>query len=255
MKALADDLSDLGEPVRDRTLVLNTLNGLFEKFVHLRSPILMQRSFPTFAELRSLLRPEEITTSPRSTGTTAVFLAGTSNSTNGKTTNPAHNTGFGASTQGNGGGNGNSKNRRRRGGGGGGGTGGGGGGNQAANNGGGGAKPGVGDAQPWPTPHNPWAGTIHMWPGPLGRGVLGPRPAGLPFAGAAVAGPIGAPPTQQWQAALAQLQGVLGQPAQQLASQPPTPMGFQQPMGWFASAPSQWDQASLAGSFNTTTLP
>lgn len=32
-------------------------------------------------------------------------------------------------------------------------------------------------------------------------------------------------------------------------------MGFQQPMGWFAGAPSQWDQASLAGSFNTTTLP
>lgn len=31
-------------------------------------------------------------------------------------------------------------------------------------------------------------------------------------------------------------------------------MGFQQPMGWFAGAPYQWDQASLAGSFNTTTL-
>ncbi|EEE58507.1 hypothetical protein OsJ_09779 [Oryza sativa Japonica Group] len=41
----------------------------------------------------------------------------------------------------------------------------------------------------WPSPANPWAGTIHVWPGPAGRGMLGPRPVGAPFAGAILNGP------------------------------------------------------------------
>uniref|UniRef100_A0A0E0PIN5 Uncharacterized protein n=1 Tax=Oryza rufipogon TaxID=4529 RepID=A0A0E0PIN5_ORYRU len=101
-----------------------------------------------------------------------------------------------------------------------------------------------------------------MWPGPLGRGVLGPRPAPSPFAGAALAGPSGgplpgqvypAPVPYQTAAGLGQ-QAQLGGVGQFGPSQPPTSVALQQPLGWFGGAPSQWDQASLAGSFNTTTL-
>nr|XP_025883367.1 uncharacterized protein LOC112939900 [Oryza sativa Japonica Group] len=265
MKTFADSLGDVGEPVRDRTLVLNTLSGLSEKFNNLRSLVPMQRPFPTFAELRSMLRLEELSKpNHAASASSAVFLATGSTTNGGKGANPAHGTGYGAGNQG-GGGKGNS-NRRRRGGNGGGGGGGGGGGN--SNQGGGSTVPAQAQGAQWragfqwPSPHNPWAGTIHMWPGPLGRGVLGPRPAPSPFAGAALAGPSGgplpgqvypAPVPYQTAAGLGQ-QAQLGGVGQFGPSQPPTPVALQHPLGWFGGAPSQWDQASLAGSFNTTTL-
>ncbi|EEE53350.1 hypothetical protein OsJ_36372 [Oryza sativa Japonica Group] len=223
------------------------------------------RPFPTFAELRSMLRLEELSKpNHAASASSAVFLATGSTTNGGKGANPAHGTGYGAGNQG-GGGKGNS-NRRRRGGNGGGGGGGGGGGN--SNQGGGSTVPAQAQGAQWragfqwPSPHNPWAGTIHMWPGPLGRGVLGPRPAPSPFAGAALAGPSGgplpgqvypAPVPYQTAAGLGQ-QAQLGGVGQFGPSQPPTPVALQHPLGWFGGAPSQWDQASLAGSFNTTTL-
>ncbi|XP_066323883.1 uncharacterized protein [Miscanthus floridulus] len=61
LKAMADQLADLGEPVRDRTLVLNVLRGLNDRFAHLAALIQRQRPFPTFIEVRSDLRLAEIT--------------------------------------------------------------------------------------------------------------------------------------------------------------------------------------------------
>jgi len=61
MKSMADALGDLGEPVHDRTLVLNVLRGLNEKYSHLASLIARQRPFPSFIDVRADLHLEEIT--------------------------------------------------------------------------------------------------------------------------------------------------------------------------------------------------
>lgn len=53
MKAMADSLADLGDPVTDRGLILATLNGLSAKFQNLKTIITMQRPFPSFADVRS----------------------------------------------------------------------------------------------------------------------------------------------------------------------------------------------------------
>ncbi|XP_052152525.1 uncharacterized protein LOC127770757 [Oryza glaberrima] len=185
MKAMADSLADLGDPVTDRGLVLATLNGLSAKFENLKTIITMQCPFPSFADVRSQLLLEELSKASRNTNTSTVLLAGTSGGKQPTTPNPAHATGFGANTSNN------NRNRQRRGGGGG---------NSGTNNSGGGGgsqqQPGPprpatsqpGSVQAWPSPYNPWAGTIQMWPGSLGRGVLGPRPVS-PFAGATLTGP------------------------------------------------------------------
>jgi hypothetical protein len=60
LKSMADQLADLGEPVRDRTLVLNVIRGLNERFSYLGALIQRQRPFPTFAEVKSDLRLAEI---------------------------------------------------------------------------------------------------------------------------------------------------------------------------------------------------
>jgi hypothetical protein len=48
MKGMADSLRDLGEPVADRTLVLNLLRGLSPRFGHLKALIKRTVPFPTF---------------------------------------------------------------------------------------------------------------------------------------------------------------------------------------------------------------
>jgi len=48
MKGLADSLRDLGEPVADRTLVLNLLRGLSPRYGHLKALIKRSVPFPTF---------------------------------------------------------------------------------------------------------------------------------------------------------------------------------------------------------------
>lgn len=58
-KTMADALQDLGEPVSDRTLVLNVLRGLNEKFAHMASLITHRHSLPTFIELCADLHVEE----------------------------------------------------------------------------------------------------------------------------------------------------------------------------------------------------
>jgi hypothetical protein len=61
LKTMADQLADLGEPVRDRTLVLNCLRGLNDRFAYMAALIQLQRPFLTFLEVRSDLRLAEIT--------------------------------------------------------------------------------------------------------------------------------------------------------------------------------------------------
>ncbi|EEC76771.1 hypothetical protein OsI_14858 [Oryza sativa Indica Group] len=238
MKAFADDLGDVGEPVRDRTLVLNTLNGLSEKFHNLGSLVPMQRPFPTFVEFRSMLRLEELSKSPRSTSSSAVFsptqpAAMAARAPTRRTTPPTlpvllplkRIQPTPRSTA-----------RRRRGVAGGNS-------NSSANGAGAGGVQQTSQGKPntaCPSPHNPWAGTIHMWPGPLSRGLLGPRHTGVPFAGAAVlatrrlhAGlgtqvcnaPL--PPVYQGAGGL----GQMGQVGQLGPSQPPTLVALQQSLG------------------------
>jgi hypothetical protein len=61
MKDLADSLRDLGEPVADRTLVLNLLCGLSPRYGHLNALIKRTVPFPTFHAVRNELLLEELT--------------------------------------------------------------------------------------------------------------------------------------------------------------------------------------------------
>jgi hypothetical protein len=61
MKGLADSLQDLGEPVADRTLVLNLLRGLSPRYGHLKALIKRTVPFPTFHAVRNELLLEELT--------------------------------------------------------------------------------------------------------------------------------------------------------------------------------------------------
>ncbi|XP_062232780.1 uncharacterized protein LOC133930092 [Phragmites australis] len=263
LKSMADGLADLGEPVSDRTLVLTMLKGLNDKFRHLQTILPMQKPFPTFVEARSQLLLEEITRGGRSTGAPTAFLAAGSGAGRGSlpggvtTSSAAHVPDFGTNSGGNfgasnvapNGGNGghnNKNNHRRRGG---------------QNN---SAAPFTQQQQPWASPHNPWAGTIQMWPGPLGRGLLGARPAGplgqpgqaAPFTGAALAGPFGA-------------MGHPGLPAAPQALPPaglsigaaptqPPPLQTSTLSFWNGSNSTPpahvWDQQALANAFSTVSL-
>jgi hypothetical protein len=58
MKGLADSLRDLGEPMADRTLVLNLLRGLSPRYSHLKTLIKRIVPFPTFHVVRNELLEE-----------------------------------------------------------------------------------------------------------------------------------------------------------------------------------------------------
>ncbi|XP_052143079.1 uncharacterized protein LOC127762644 [Oryza glaberrima] len=242
LRAMADEMADLDEPITDRTLVLNFVRGLNEKYHNLQTIIPLQRPFPTFMEARSQLLLAEITKggSSTSTGTASAFVANTTGKTSGN----------------NGGSGGNGNNRRSRGkgkgntGGGSGSTGGSGG---NSGSGSGGTAPqaagGAGAAQrapvPWPTPLHPWASTIQL--ADHAPGLLGPAPglARSPFAGSAVAGLSGYMGSQAGPGP-----AMYGAPPSVV---PPSPTAVPPPPPqWFG--PSQWDPQALASSFNTTTL-
>ncbi|KAL6597818.1 hypothetical protein ACP70R_046623 [Stipagrostis hirtigluma subsp. patula] len=61
MKTMADELGDLGEPVLDRTLVLNVIRGLNERYEHIGTHIQRSRPLPSFIEARADLQLAEIT--------------------------------------------------------------------------------------------------------------------------------------------------------------------------------------------------
>ena len=61
LKKMADEFRALGEPISDRTLVLNLLRGLNERFSHLRPLIVRTMPFPAFQQVKDDLLMEEIT--------------------------------------------------------------------------------------------------------------------------------------------------------------------------------------------------
>jgi hypothetical protein len=61
MKGMVDSLRDLGEPVADRTLVLNLLRGLSPRYGHLKALIKRTVPFPTFHTVRNEHLLEEFT--------------------------------------------------------------------------------------------------------------------------------------------------------------------------------------------------
>jgi hypothetical protein len=61
MNGLPDSLRDLGEPVADRTLVLNLLRGLSPRYGHLKALIKRTKPFPTFYAVQNELLLKELT--------------------------------------------------------------------------------------------------------------------------------------------------------------------------------------------------
>jgi hypothetical protein len=61
MKGMADSLRDLGEPIANRTLVLNLLCGLNPRYGHLKALIKRNVPFPTFFAVCNELLLEELT--------------------------------------------------------------------------------------------------------------------------------------------------------------------------------------------------
>jgi hypothetical protein len=72
MKRMADALGTLGEPVLDRTLVLNVLRGLNERYSHMAALIKRTRPFPSYSDVRADLLIEEMTLANKSSTPTAL---------------------------------------------------------------------------------------------------------------------------------------------------------------------------------------
>ena len=61
LKKMATKLGALGEVITDRTLVLNVIRGLNERFAHVGALLRRSRPFPSFLEARDDLILEELT--------------------------------------------------------------------------------------------------------------------------------------------------------------------------------------------------
>lgn len=174
---MADALGDLGETVHDRTLVLSILRGLNEKFSHMAALIKRQKPFPSFIEVRSDLRLEEITMQSKPVSSSTALLASTSSnsrstsSPSGGSVNAGGNSG---SRNSNNSRNWNHNHRNNRGGGGGSSTGSGSG-RTSSNTGGAHSSGPAGLLSFW----NSWSGTVQVWPHAhqmQAASILGPRP-------------------------------------------------------------------------------
>jgi hypothetical protein len=71
MKSMAHALGTLGEPILDRTLVLNVLRGLNERYFHMAAMIKRTRPLPSYSDVRVDLLIEEVTLSSKSSTPTA----------------------------------------------------------------------------------------------------------------------------------------------------------------------------------------
>jgi len=182
-KQMAAELCELGEPVTDRTLVLNVLRGLNERYAALGMHLRRGRPFPSFLEVRNDLLLEELTAANRVTAPSTALVAATPAASRPPAPAPAPKSSS-RSWGGSGESGGSSRSRRSKrdksSGGSTGGTGGAGGG--APSNGGGDNKgaPASSTGSPaplgsWPSLLNPWTGSIHMWPGQQGS-ALRPSP-------------------------------------------------------------------------------
>ena len=159
LKTMADQLGNLGEPVSDRTLVLNLVRGLNAKYTAIGRQIRRGRPFPTFLEAKNDLLLKEITVGASDPDPSTALLAAAA----GRPSAPAPQQRSGGSGGGSGpgGGSGGATSKTRRSG-------------KRSNRQpkSGGSSSGSGGATqaaptvPWPTFHNPWTGAIQMWPGP-----------------------------------------------------------------------------------------
>ncbi|XP_066358175.1 uncharacterized protein [Miscanthus floridulus] len=107
-KSMVDVLGDLGETVFDRTLVLNIICGLNEKFASVGHDIRRSRPLPSFLEARDYLLLEELTmASPASTPSTALVTGvNTGSSSSRPSASPHQSTGHSSSGASKGGGKG-----------------------------------------------------------------------------------------------------------------------------------------------------
>lgn len=162
LKHMADTLRDLGEVVTDRTLVLNLIRGLNEKYKTIGMHLQRGRPFPSFLDAKSDLLLEELTMENQAPSQQTALVA-TGASPAASPPPPVQQPSTGSS--GSGGASAPSKSHRskcsgRRDG-------------SGQQTGGSstiaaGAQPGGQHKQtnaPWPSFHNPWAGAIQMWPG------------------------------------------------------------------------------------------
>jgi hypothetical protein len=231
MKGLADSLRDLGEPVVDRTLVLNLLRGLSPCYGHMKALIKRSVPFPTFHAVQNELLLEELTMANEApTPALALYSAPTSGQppSGGQDTRPPS---TGAPTRPppavpaaprsasmtDGG-------RRSR---------------KGSHGGGGpsrGGPSGRGGGHAWPSFYNPWTGTIAMWPGQAPSASRPPAPALLnaPHYGMPPTPPYGVPIMPQAPPAL-------------LPPGTPTSTTWSPPAG-------DWDNASLTAAFSTMVL-
>jgi uncharacterized membrane protein YgcG len=74
---MADDLTALGKVVTDRTLVLNVLRGLNERFTHVGALLRRAHPFPTFLQVKDDLSLEELTLGSRPPSPAAALAATT----------------------------------------------------------------------------------------------------------------------------------------------------------------------------------
>jgi hypothetical protein len=230
MKGLADSLRDLGEPVADRTLVLNLLCGLSPRYDHLKALIKRTMPFPTFSAVHNELLLEELTMTieastparhstapplvprrlpedrPPARPPTAAPLAPRQHST----------------TDGD--------RRPRKGGRGGGGS-------------SRGSSTGRGGGQGWPSFYNPWTDIISMWPSqaPSASCPPAPTPALL------TTPPYGTPPSPTY-----------GIPPYDMTTPTPAPPQLQptgsSPTTTWPSFAGGWDPAALATAYRTMAL-
>jgi hypothetical protein len=237
-KAMADGLADLGSPVEDRILVLNILRGLNQRFEYVGSVIRRYSPFPNFLKVWDDLLLEEIhmdSTGPPAAPTTLYTNTAPPAAKPPSSTSSCP---LGGSHGGNGGGIWNRNNNKNRNNDNDGGT------NGKNSNGGSGRNnssgqpiaPSTSDGRtgtPWPTYGHPWQGHMTVYPSPvLARQQ---HPHAFMFTPGLYPSP-GFLADQQQQ-----------QPLFQQAALAPSP-------GWNPWIGADWDQQSLANSFNTMAL-
>jgi hypothetical protein len=243
LKSMADQLADLGEPVRDRTLVLNVIRGLNDRFSYLGALIQRQRSFPTFAEVKSDLRLAEINMAAKTAQPSQAFASSTPHPPMPPSVNSG---GFGGGRK-----------PSRRGGG------------KKTPGGGRGSGPGPVTAPwaghpSWPTPWQPAFGTFQAyWAGPPGIQPRAPGSTPQAFYGgpSVLPGPPptqpGPPPMLSGPPSTVPLPGSFLPPVASPGSPLPPAPGFVDvgppPQGWLHPGFS-WDSNMLASNFNTMTL-
>jgi hypothetical protein len=89
LKKMADDLTALGEVVTDRTLVLNMLRALNERFTHIGALLRCARPFPTFLQVKDDLSLEELTLGSRPPSPAAALATTTKSASHSGTGNGA----------------------------------------------------------------------------------------------------------------------------------------------------------------------